>query len=156
MRVKAIAEADAKKIQAEAEAAAIRAKGLAEAEAIKAKGLAEAEAKDRLAEAMAKYGEAAIVEMIVDKLPDIMKEIASPLEQIDKLTVIDNGGNQGASKVSKIVTDVAANGFEVLKDLTGVDISKVLNDFVNKDINSNNSSLTNKDNIIDVDQNQLN
>lgn len=152
MRVKAIAEADAKKIQAEAEAAAIRAKGLAEAEAIKAKGIAEAEAKDRLAEAMAKYGEAAIVEMIVDKLPDVMKEIASPLEQIDKLTVIDNGGNQGASKVSKIVTDVAANGFEVLKDLTGIDISKVLNDFVNKDINSNNINLTNKDNIIDVEE----
>ena len=61
-----------------------------------------------------------------------MKEIASPLDQIDKLTVIDNGGNQGASKVSKIVTDVAANGFEVLKDLTGVDLSKVINDFVNK------------------------
>ena len=81
---------------------------------------------------MAKYGEAAIVEMIVNKLPDVMKEVASPLEQIDKLTVIDNGGNQGASKVSKIVTDVAANGFEVLKDLTGVDLSKVINDFVNK------------------------
>ena len=150
MRVKAIAEADAKKIQAEAEAAAIRAKGLAEADAIKAKGLAEADAKDRLAEAMAKYGEAAIVEMIVDKLPDIMKEIARPLDQIDKLTVIDNGGNQGASKVSKIVTDVAANGFEVLKDLTGVDISKVLNDFVTKE--NTNSSLVNKDTVIDVEE----
>ena len=150
MRVKAIAEADAKKIQAEAEAAAIRAKGLAEADAIKAKGLAEADSKDRLAEAMAKYGEAAIVEMIVDKLPDIMKEIARPLDQIDKLTVIDNGGNQGASKVSKIVTDVAANGFEVLKDLTGVDISKVLNDFVNKETAT--SSLVNKDTVINVEE----
>ncbi len=132
IKVKAIAEAEAKKIQAEADAAAIKARGLAEAEAIKARGLAEAEAKDKLAEAMAKYGEAAIVEMIVNRLPDVMKEIASPLDQIDKLTVIDNGGNQGASKVSKIVTDVAANGFEVLKDLTGVDLSKVINDFVNK------------------------
>ena len=132
IKVKAIAEAEAKKIQAEADAAAIRARGLAEAEAIKARGLAEAEAKDKLAEAMAKYGEAAIVEMIVNRLPDVMKEVASPLEQIDKLTVIDNGGNQGASKVSKIVTDVAANGFEVLKDLTGVDLSQVINDFVNK------------------------
>ncbi len=135
IRVRAIAEADAKKIQAQADAEAIRAKGLAEAEAIKARGIAEAEAKDRLAEAMAKYGEAAIVEMIVNKLPDVMKEVASPLEQIDKLTVIDNGGSQGASKVSKIVTDVAANGFEVLKSLTGVDLANVLNNFVNKDTN---------------------
>lgn len=145
IKVKAIAEAEAKKIQAEADAAAIRARGLAEAEAIKARGIAEAEAKDRLAEAMAKYGEAAIVEMIVNKLPDVMKEIASPLDQIDKLTVIDNGGNQGASKVSKIVTDVAANGFEVLKDLTGVDLSKVINDFVSK------NTLTPKSDIIDTE-----
>ena len=95
---------------------------------------------------MAKYGEAAIVEMIVNRLPDVMKEVASPLEQIDKLTVIDNGGNQGASKVSKIVTDVAANGFEVLKDLTGVDLSKVINDFVNK----NSQSIEPKTEIIDA------
>lgn len=147
IRVKAKAEADAKKLQAEADAAAIRAKGLAEAEAIKARGIAEAEAKDKLAEAMAKYGEAAIVEMVVNKLPDVMKEVASPLEQIDKLTVIDNGGNQGASKVSKIVTDVASNGFEVLKDLTGVDLSKVINDFVSK--SSNSKPISSENNVLD-------
>lgn len=144
IRVRAIAEADAKKIQAQADAEAIRAKGLAEADAIKAKGIAEAEAKDRLAEAMAKYGEAAIVEMVVNRLPDVMKEVASPLEQIDKLTVIDNGGSQGASKVAKIVTDVTANGFEVLKDITGVDLANVINSFVNKK-SSTLSSSTNID-----------
>lgn len=137
IRVRAIAEADAKKIQAQADAEAIRAKGLAEAEATKAKGIAEAEAKDKLAEAMAKYGEAAIVEMIVNKLPEVMNEVSKPMGQIDKLTVIDNGGAQGASKVSKIVTDVAANGFEVLKDLTGIDLSETLNNFVNKENNKN-------------------
>lgn len=145
IRVRAIAEADAKKIQAQADAEAIRAKGLAEAEAIKAKGIAEAEAKDRLAEAMAKYGEAAIVEMIVNKLPDVMKEVSRPLEQIDNLTVIDNGGTQGASKVSKIVTDITANGFEVLKNLTGVDLSKALNNFVDKDMNTNSNDIKPKD-----------
>ena len=140
IRVRAIAEADAKRIQAQADADAIRAKGLAEADAIRAKGLAEAEAKDKLAEAMAKYGEAAVVEMIVNRLPDVMREVAKPLEQIDKLTVIDNGGTQGAAKVSKIITDVTANGFEVLNSLTGVDLSKVLNNLVNRDRN-------NKDNL---------
>ena len=140
IRVRAIAEADAKRIQAQADADAIRAKGLAEADSIRAKGLAEAEAKDKLAEAMAKYGEAAVVEMIVNRLPDVMREVAKPLEQIDKLTVIDNGGTQGAAKVSKIITDVTANGFEVLNSLTGVDLSKVLNNLVNRDRN-------NKDNL---------
>lgn len=155
IRVRAIAEADAKKIQAQADAEAIRAKGLAEADAIKAKGIAEAEAKDRLAEAMAKYGEAAIVEMVVNSLPDVMKEVASPLQQIDKLTVIDNGGSQGASKVAKIVTDVTTNGFEVLKDITGVDLANVLNNFVNKKPTktSNSSNIDLKDteeNISDI------
>jgi flotillin len=134
IRIKAIAAADARKIEAQAEAEAIRAKGLAEAESIKAKGLAEAMAKDKLAEAMAKYGEAAIVELIVSRIPEIMGAVAKPMEQVDKITIIDNGGNQGASKLSKVVTDVAANGFEVLKDLTGVDISNILNGFANKGV----------------------
>ena len=82
---------------------------------------------------MDKYGQAAIVEMIVEKLPEVMREVSRPLEQIDKLTVIDNGGSQGASKVAKIVTDVTTNGFEVLKSLTGVDLNEALNNFVNKD-----------------------
>ncbi len=75
----------------EKEAAAIRAKGLAEAEAIRQKGLAEAEALDKKAEAMKKYGQAAILEMIVGVLPDIAKSVAEPLSAIDKVTVI--GGN---------------------------------------------------------------
>ncbi|MPN21316.1 hypothetical protein SDC9_168695 [bioreactor metagenome] len=89
-------------------------------------------AKDKLAEAMAKYGEAAVVELIVSRLPEIMASVAKPMEQVDKITIIDNGGGQGGSKLSKIVTDVAANGFEVLKDLTGVDVSNILNNFATK------------------------
>lgn len=73
---------------------------------------------------MSKYGEAAVVELIVSRLPEVMREVSRPIEQVDKITVIDNGGSQGASRVSKIVTDVAANGFQVVKDITGLDISK--------------------------------
>ncbi len=131
-KVKAQADAEARRIQAAAEADAIRLRGDAEASAIKARGLAEAEAKDKLAEAMAKYGDAAVVQMIVDKLPEIMGQIAKPLEQVDKITIIDNGGSQGASKVAKIVTDVAGNGFEVLKDMTGLDIPNVISQLVAK------------------------
>lgn len=133
IKIKAIAEAEAKKIEAQAEAEAIRLKGMAEADTIKAKGLAEAETKDKIAEAMAKYGEAAVVELIVSKLPEIMSSVAKPMEQVDKITIIDNGGTQGASKVSKIVTDVAANGFEVLKDLTGLNISELIGSLGNKE-----------------------
>lgn len=126
------AEAEAIKIRAEAEAEAIIARGKADAEAIKAKGLADAEAKSKLAEAMSKYEEAAIVELMISRMPEIMKEVARPMEQVDKITIIDNGGNQGASKVSKMVTDVTANGFQVLKDVTGLDVVDLINRVVNK------------------------
>ena len=49
-----------------------------------------------------------------------------------RITVIDNGGSQGASKVAKTVSDVAANGFTVLKDLTGVDIAQMMKNFAAK------------------------
>ena len=117
---------------AQAEADAIRARGEAEAEATKAKGIADAEAKDRLAEAMKKYGEAAVVEMVIQQLPEIMGAVSKPMEQIDHITVIDNGGSEGASKVAKTVSDVASNGFTVLKDLTGVDIAQMMKNFAAK------------------------
>lgn len=127
IRIEAIANAEARKIQAEAEAESIRITGQAEAEAIKARGLAEALAKDKLADAMAKYGNAAVTELIINKLPEIMLNVAKPMESIDKITIIDNGGNEGASKVGKVVTDIAGNGFQLIKDLTGFDISETLN-----------------------------
>ena len=131
-KIEAEAQAEARRVEAQAEADAIRARGEAEAEAIRAKGLAEAAAKDRMAEAMKKYGDAAVVEMIVNQLPEIMSAVSKPMEQIEKITVIDNGGDKGASKVAKVVSDVALNGFEVLNDLTGVDVSELLRNFVEK------------------------
>ena len=86
-------KAEAAKFAKEQEAAGIAAIGCAEAEAIQQKGLAEAEALERKAEAMAKYGRAAILEMIVNTLPEMAAAIAKPLESIDKVTIIDGGGN---------------------------------------------------------------
>lgn len=133
IRIEAIAKAEARKIEAQAEAEAIKLKGDAEASAIKAKGIAEAEAKDKLADVMAKYGEAAVVELLISRLPEIMKEVAAPMSNIDKITVIDTGNGQGgASNVAKTVTNVAGTGFEVLKDLTGLDVSEMLKSFATK------------------------
>ena len=132
LKLEAEAKAEARRLEAQAEADAIRVRGEAEAEAIRAKGIADAEAKDRLAVAMEKYGEAAVVEMVIERLPEIMGAVSKPMEQIDKITVIDNGGKEGASKIAKTVSDVAANGFEVLNDLTGIDLAKMMRNFVDK------------------------
>lgn len=75
------AEAEAVKYQMEQEAAGIQAKGEAEAKAIEAKGMAEAEALNKKAEAMKKYGEAAVMEMYFNMLPKAVEAAAKPLEK---------------------------------------------------------------------------
>ena len=80
---------------------------------------------------MSKYGEAAIAEMLISSLPQIMEQVAKPMSNIDKITVIDTGdGKGGASSIAKTVTNVAGSGFEVLKDLTGLDVSEILKSYL--------------------------
>ena len=127
-------EAEARKIQAEAakytkeqEAEGIAALGKAEAEAIQAKGVAEAEALERKAEAMKKYGQAAMMEMIVKALPEMAKEIAEPLKAIDKITIIDGGnGNSGVEQMGGYVPSVLAKTMESVKEATGIDIGEIM------------------------------
>ena len=69
---------------------------------------------------MAKYGDAAIVELVVGKLPEIMASVAKPMEQVDKITIIDNGGKAGASKLAQLVADITTNGFQTVKDLNRI------------------------------------
>ncbi len=74
-RVEALAEAEANKT---------RLAGQAEAEAALAKGKAEAEAKQKIANAFKEYGEAAVLSMVIDMLPQLMREAAQPLGNIEK------------------------------------------------------------------------
>lgn len=119
--------ADAKKYEAEQEASAIRAKGEAEADAIQAKGVAEAEALEKKAEAMKKYGQAAMVEMVVKALPEMAKAVAEPLSTIDKVTIIDSGnGDGGVGSMGEYVPSVLAKTIESVKETTGVDIREIM------------------------------
>ena len=77
------AQAEAQKYKMEQEADGIRTKGLAEAEAIRAKAVAEAEGIEKKAEAMAKMGEAAVLEMYFKALPEVVKNAAAPLEKVE-------------------------------------------------------------------------
>ncbi len=124
-------KADARKAQAEAElfakkqeAEGIRAVGEAEAKAIEAKGIAEAEALEKKADAMKKYGQAAIIEMIVDKLPEIAAAVAKPYGDIDNFTVIDGGNNENS--VNNFVPQNIASTRKVVKDLLGIDIADIV------------------------------
>ena len=117
------AAADATKYAALAEADAIRAKGEAEAEAIRLRGLAEAEGIEKKAEAQKKMGEASVIEMIMDALPKMTEAAASPLGNVDSITMYGDGNS------AKMVGDITSTVHKVIngvKDATGVDIASLI------------------------------
>lgn len=140
------AEADkvARVKHAQAEAEQIRLDGEAEAEAIRMKGFAEAEAKEKIADAMAKYGEAAILEMIINMLPEFAAKVAEPVASIDKVTVVDNGNGEGdgANRMSSYVTKLMSQLPETLKDVSGVDLKGMLDQVASKNEEKINKSLS--------------
>lgn len=125
-KITKLKEAEAIQARSIAEAEGTKAKGIAEAEAIKAKGLAEAEAMEKKAEAMAKYGKAAMTDMIIKVLPQMAEAIAKPLESIDKVSIIGGAGDSGMSTISDNVPQVLAKTIESVKETTGFDLTEVM------------------------------
>ncbi len=135
-RIEARAKAEAEKIRLDglAKADAERAQGETEAEIIRLKGLAEAEAKRKIAEAFEQYGQAAVLDMLVQMLPEYAKEIASPLSNIDKITVVDTGNGEGggANRVTSYATNLMSTLQETLKASSGIDVKELIENFAGK------------------------
>ena len=121
------AKAEAQKYTMEQEAEGIRTKGLAEAEAIRAKAIAEAEGIEKKAEAMAKMGEAAVLEMYFQALPEVVKNAAIPLANVDRITMYGEGNS---AKLMKDIMGTVTQVTDGLKESTGVDLSAVLSGFL--------------------------
>ncbi len=121
------AQAEAKRYTMEQEANGIRTRGLAEAEAIRAKAVAEAEGIEKKAEAMAKMGEAAVLEMYFKSLPEVVKNAAEPLSNVDKITMYGDGNS---AKLMKDVMGTVVQITDGLKESTGVDLQAVLSGFL--------------------------
>jgi flotillin len=136
-RIEAMAKADAERIRLDgtAKADASRAQGESEAEIIRLKGLAEAEAKAKIAEAFEQFGQAAILDMVVKMLPEYAKQVASPLANIDKITVVDTGSsgeNGGANKITSYATNLMASLQESLKASSGIDMKELIENYSGK------------------------
>ena len=115
--------AEAQRFAREQEAEGIAAVGKAEAEAIRAKALAEAEGIDKKAEAMKKYGEAAVVEMIMAALPEIAKNVAEPLGKVDKITMYGEGNS------AKLIGDIVNSTTQITEGISagmGIDLKSLL------------------------------
>jgi len=113
-----------------AEAAKVLAVGEAEAEVIKKKLLAEAEGLQRKAEAWKNFNEAAVINMVVDKMPELAQAFATQLAGIDKINIIEMGnGSNGSGGIGKVMGTVGGGMtamLAMLKDQFGVDLARLM------------------------------
>ena len=118
-----IAQADAEKYRRQAEADAALYAAQKEAEAIRLRGEAEAEAMRLKAKAMQLYGQAAMMEMVADKLPDIARAVSEPLSKTEKIILFGEGG-----AMAKDTAGTMLQTFEAVKEAVGLDIPKAIRD----------------------------
>jgi len=125
-RLEKIAEAERLKVVLEAEAAAeaTALKGEAEAYAIEAKAKAEAEQMAKKADAWKEYKEAALVDMMLKVLPKVAAEVAGPISETNKITMVSTGdGPVGASRLTNEVLEIMNSLPDTVHKMTGVDIT---------------------------------
>jgi flotillin len=135
-RVKAEAEAarDRRLLEAEAERANLEAAaagrafeerelGKARAEATLSVGEAEAEAMSKKAAAYKEYEEAAILELMISRLPDIARAIAEPIGNVKDITIIDT---EGANKLTRTTANTVKQLDSVVESFTGSSLSSLL------------------------------
>jgi flotillin len=121
----------------EGEGESIRAKGVGEADAIKAKLLAEADGMQAKADAWERYGDAAVIQLLLEKYPEIVRAMGTPMQAIgaglanvDNISVVEiNSGGSDGSPVDRVLNNIPRQfvGFnEQLKAVTGIDIAQLL------------------------------
>ncbi len=129
-RIEMLAEAARRKmtIEAEGSAAATRAQGEADADIILRKGEAEAKAMNVKAEAYQEWNQAAVVDKLITSLPEVVRAMAAPLANIDKITIVSTGdsGAAGMNKITGDMTKIAAQIPALFETLSGMQMSDLL------------------------------
>ncbi|HTR25631.1 MAG TPA: SPFH domain-containing protein [Terriglobales bacterium] len=129
-RIETLANAEKARLMAEAEghASSIRQQGEAEAEIIFKKGEAEAKAMNVKAEAFQEYNQAAVIDRLFASMPDVVKALASPLANVDKITIVStgNGDASGMNKITGDITKMAAQVPALFETLSGMPLGELL------------------------------
>jgi len=123
-KVRKPAEAEQFRLEVEAKgmAEAKRIQGIIEAELVEKVGQAEAAAMRKKAEAWNSYSQPAVLQMIFDKLPELAREMATPLSKVDKIVMVSNDGKVGTSKITGEVASMMSQLPTVVKSLSGFDL----------------------------------
>jgi flotillin len=126
-RIETLANAEKNRLMAEAEghASSIRQQGEAEAEIIFKKGEAEAKAMNVKAAAFQEYNQAAVIDKLLTGLPEVVRALASPLANVDKITIVStgNGDTAGMSKITGDITKMAAQIPALFETLSGMPLA---------------------------------
>ncbi len=126
LRIEILAAAEKQRLTAESEgrAAAINQQGQAEAEIIFKKGEAEAKAMTNKAAAYQQYNQAAIVDRLIAALPDVVRALASPLANVDKITIVSTGDGDaaGMNKITGDLTRMAGQVPALFETLSGLSL----------------------------------
>src|SRR5213075_1249124 len=129
-RIETLANAERQRLMSEAEghAAAIRTQGEAEAEIIFKKGEAEARAMNVKAEAYQEWNQAAVVDKLMTQLPEVVRAMAAPLSQVDRITIVSTGDGDaaGAHKITGDMAKMAAQVPALFEALSGMQMSDLL------------------------------
>ncbi|MFY9562251.1 MAG: SPFH domain-containing protein [Terriglobales bacterium] len=129
-RIETLAAAEKQRLIAEAEghASSIRAQGEAEAEIIFKKGEAEAKAMNVKAEAFQEYNQAAVIDKLLTGLPEVVRALAAPLANVDRITVVStgNGDAAGLNKITGDITKMAAQVPALFETLSGMPLADLL------------------------------
>ena len=110
----------------EADSARIKMLGDADVAAKRSVGEAEATVLRKKADAWKEYGDAALVQMIVDKLPELAKNMTAPLSQTKEMVFVSSDG-KGPSQLTNDVGRMLSQLPATVKGLTGLDIRDVMN-----------------------------
>ncbi len=128
-RIEMLAEASRTRMTIEAEGAAFatRAQGEADAEIILKKGEAEAKAMTVKAEAYQEWNQAAVLDKLITGLPEVVKAMAAPLSNVDKITIVSTGEGSatGLNKITGDMTKIAAQVPELVQTLSGMDMGEL-------------------------------
>src|SRR5436853_677963 len=128
-RIETLAEAEKARLMAEAEghASSIRQQGEAEAEIIFKKGEAEAKAMNVKAEAFQEYNQAAVIDRLFASMPEVVKALASPLANVDKITIVSTGNGEaaGMNKITGDITKMAAQIPALFETLSGMPLAEL-------------------------------
>src|SRR6202051_2294478 len=129
-RIETLAAAEKQRLIAEAEghASSIRAQGEAEAEIIFKKGESEAKAMNVKAEAYQEYNQAAVIDRLFTSMPEIVKALASPLANVDKITIVSTGNGEaaGMNKITGHIAKMAAQVPALFETLSGMPLGELL------------------------------